>query len=231
MWSEPFLSLFGALVLVPPGLPLPLDSTATHALTAPDAQQLDVPPCDEWIADFALAARLRLADTPFGAGNGTHDIGPGRLRLRMSKTADPAAAKVELVEYEMHEQFVVKASVLFLHATITTVSDTRAMPDANGVMATGMLHGREITWLTPIHGYRTDGTMQCEGSGCGSSGVPSSGTTPLHVAPHAVQFAPFVFDSAFETVQMSESKVAQTDKPKQTAYLALSGRRSTLQCE
>jgi len=72
--------------------------------------------------------------------------------------------------------------------------------------------------------------MHCEGSGCGFSGVPSSGTTPLHVALHPVQFAPFVFDSAFETVQMSESKVAQTEMPKQTAYLALSGRRATLQC-
>ncbi|HVW24233.1 MAG TPA: hypothetical protein VHC69_02630 [Polyangiaceae bacterium] len=231
MRSEPILSVLGALVLVPLGLPLPLDAPATNTRTALEGQQLEAPACDEWIADFALAARLRLADTPFGAGNGSHDIGPGRLRLRMSKTLDPAAAKVELVAYEMHEQFVIKAAVLFMHATITTVSDTRATPDVNGVIATGMLHGREITWLTPVRGYRTDGTMQCEGSGCGFSGVPSSGTTPLHVAPHPVQFAPFVFDPAFETLQMSESKVAQTEKPKQTAYLALSGRRSTLQCQ
>src|SRR5215831_8163152 len=100
--------------------------------TALPAQQPQPPACDVWTADYALAGRLRLDDTPFGAGNGVYTVGPGHLRLRFSRTPDPGALKVELLAYEMRERFVVKSSVLFVHATVTTSADTRATPDEQG---------------------------------------------------------------------------------------------------
>src|SRR5690348_13883061 len=93
-----FLALLG---------PLAFERSAGTANAAPAALQVQPSTCEEWVADFTLAARLRLADTPFGAGDGTHDIGPGRLRLRFSKTPDAAVSKVELLAYEMHEKIVV----------------------------------------------------------------------------------------------------------------------------
>ncbi len=225
-------SMHPAALLVALLGPLVFEGSAGTANAAPAALQTQPSTCEEWVADFSLAARLRLADTPFGAGDGTHDIGPGRLRLRFSRTPDPAVSKVDLLAYEMHEKIVVKSGVLFVHATITTQSDTRATPDERGIIATGVLRDRELRWSSPVRGYRTDGSIHCEGSGCGLSGVPPSGTTPLHVPPHAVQFATFVFDSAArDTLRMSEAKVAQTDMPKQTAFLVLSGRRMTPPCQ
>jgi len=125
MRSKSIPAVCGAAVLVALLSRLSPEASAADPHFAPATRQLETPTCDEWVADYTLAARIRLADTPFGAGNGSHEIGPGRLRLRILKTTDPAAPKVELVAYEMHEQFVVKASLLFMHATITTVSDTR----------------------------------------------------------------------------------------------------------
>ena len=201
------------------------------ARAAPAAQALQTPACDVWTADYALAARLRLADTPFGAGNGVHDVGPGHLRLRFSKTADPEATKVELLAYEMRERFVVASGVLFIHATVTTSTDTRATPDEQGVIATGTLRGRDLVWSTKVRGYRTDGTIHCEGSGCGMSGVPASGTTPLHIPPNAVQFSSIAFDAAdLSTLHMPETKVSHTDMPRQTAFITFSGRKMTSQC-
>ena len=205
--------------------------SADGAEATPVAQPLQTPACDVWTADYALAARLRLRDTPFGAGDGVHEIGPGQLKLRFSRTGDPSATKVELLKYEMHDRFVVDSSVLFFHAKVTTSTDTRATPDAHGVIATGTLRGRELGWSTKVNGYRTDGTVDCKGSGCGKSGVPPSGSNPLHIGPNAVQFSPFTFDSPdLSTLRMAETKVAHTDMPRQTAFVTFSGRQTSNQC-
>lgn len=187
--------------------------------------------CGTWTADYALAARLRLTDTPFGAGDGTYDIGPGFLRLRITPGAGSAGSNVELLSYAMQDRFTVESRVLFIHAKVTTRTDTRATPDEHGVAATGTLLGREITWSTPVKGYRTDGTIHCEGSGCGFSGVPPSGTSPLHIGPGPVRFGHVVFDSPdLETLHMDLTRVAHTEMPRQTAFVTFSGRRTARQC-
>lgn len=207
-------------------------AAAGGAGAAPVAQPLQTPACDVWTADYTLAARLRLADTPFGAGDGVFDTGPGHLQLRFSKTADSSATKVELLKYEMRDRFVVDSSVLFFHAKVTTSSETRATPDQRGVIATGTLRGRELAWSTKVSGYRTDGTIDCKGSGCGMSGVPPSGSSPLHIGPNAVEFSPFKFDSSnLSTLRMAETKVAHTAMPRQTAFITFSGRQTSNQCD
>ena len=203
----------------------------SDAAAAPPAQQLQKPACDGWTSDYALAARLRLDDTPFGAGNGVYDVGPGLVRLRFSKTVDPAALKVEMLGYDMRERFVVESSVLFIHAKVTTRTETHGTADEHGVMAVGTLRGREITWSTPVRGYHSDGTIHCEGSGCGFSGVPPSGTSALHIPAAPVRFSSFVFDSPnLGTLRMAETRVAHTDMPRQTAFITFSGRLQAPQC-
>ncbi len=196
------------------------------------ANEAQSTPCTSWTSDYVLAARLRLTDTPHGAGNGVYDVGPGRVRLRFSRGADPSSpARVELLAYEMQEHFTVESSVLFIHAKVTTRTETRATPDANGVAAVGTLRGQEILWTTPVSGYRTDGTLVCEGGGCGTSGVPPKGTSQLHIGPAPVRFDRFVFDSpSLETFHMAPTWVGHTEMPRQTAEVTFSGRRTTREC-
>jgi hypothetical protein len=216
------------------GLALPVTAPAGNARVdgGADGLQAMPPDCGSWTADYLLAARLRLADTPFGAGDGVFDIGPGRLRIRVTQDGAPATPpKVELLTYEMREHFAVSSSVLFFHVTVTTRTETRVTPDARGVVATGALRGREIVWSTPVRGYRADGTLHCEGSGCGMSGAPPKGTSEFHLAPGPVQFSRFVFGSAsLDTLHMDPTKVAHTEVPQQTAYVTFAGRRTALQC-
>jgi len=189
-------------------------------------------PCSSWVTSYALAARLRLTDTPLGAGDGIYDIGPGRLELRFTRGPSPGGPiRVDLLAYAMRDHFVVDSSVLFIRAQVTTRTETRTTPDARGLVATGILTGKKLAWATPVRGYRVDGTLHCKGGGCGFSGVPPSGTTPLHIAPGPVGFRPFVFGSdEFDTFTMDYSKVAKTEMPRQTAFVSLSGRRMSRQC-
>lgn len=188
--------------------------------------------CSPWTSDYALSARLRLRDTPFGAGDGTYDIGPGRLTLRFyASAAQGAPARVELLSYEMRDRFVVESHVLFFRAKVTTRTETRVTPDAKGTAAIGALTGKELRWTTHVEGYRTDGTLTCEGSACGLPGAPSSGTTPLHIGPGPVDFKPFVFASdTYDTFSMAYSRVSHTDNPKQTAYVTIAGRKMNRKC-
>jgi hypothetical protein len=176
--------------------------------------------------------RLGLKDTPHGAGNGVYDVGPGRLTLRF--TADPSGAappRVEMISYETKQHFVVDSHVLFIHAKVETNTKTQATPDARGVIATGTLSGRELDWSTPLRGFRTDGTLQCEGSGCGTSGVPPKGESPFHTGPSPVMFSNFVFDSDnLDTYRMAATKVSHTEMPRQTAKVTFAGRQTSRTC-
>ena len=187
--------------------------------------------CNTLSVHYALAARLRLEDTPFGAGNGVYDIGPGSLDLRLTRGGPGAPVKVDLLSYAMRDRFTVESNVLFIHAKIETHTETRVAPDERGVAATGTLRGSEVDWSTTVRGYRADGTVHCEGSGCGFSGVPPSGTTPLHIGPGPVKFERLVFGSStFDTVQMDFTRVAHTEMPRQTAFVTFAGRKMTEQC-
>jgi hypothetical protein len=204
-------------VRVPPWEPFPMASAQGEA------------PCATWVGDYVLAVRVRLEDTPFGAGNGTYDAGSGKARLRVSPGAD--GTKVELLSYETHDQFTIESHVLFIGAKVTNDSVSRATPDANGVAATGALRGTQVVWTTPVNGFRTDGTLDCEGSGCGNSGVPPKGRSTLHIPPTQVSFAPFRFESSdLATFHMAYSKVSHTEMPKQTAFTSIAGRRISRTC-
>lgn len=187
--------------------------------------------CVNYTAEYALAARLRLEDTPFGAGDGVYDVGPGRMKLRFYAPAKPGTpARVELLQYEMREHFVVKSRVLFFAAKVTTATDTRATPGPSGVAAIGSFTGRQLEWSTPVQGYRTDGTLVCEGSGCGMAGAPRKGKSELHIGPGAVRLGKLSFDADLGTMKMDFTRVSHTDSPKQTAFITFAGRRMKRDC-
>jgi len=81
-----------------------------------------------------------------------------------------------------------------------------------------------------VRGYRTDGTLECEGSLCGKFGAPPPGKSELHIPPGPVDFKPFEFAPDRATFTMARAQVSKTEMPKQTGFLALAGRETKRTC-
>lgn len=207
--------------------------SVTAAVVAPSRRaEADEPgdACNAWDVEYTLAARLQLADTPMGAGNGIYAIGPGSAVLRFANVNGAPGGAVQMRSYAMREFFRIDSTALFWKTHVITDTKTATAPNACGDVAKGKLEGGSVRWLTSIVGYRTDGTLNCDGSLCGSFGAPPSGTSELHIPPHSVAFGPFRFAADMKTFTMVSTFVSKTDSPKQTAYLALSGREARRTC-
>lgn len=217
---------------------LPVAALALAVASSPAEAQ--PAPCAAWEVEYALSANLTLRDTPMGAGNGTFVIGPGATVLRFEgptvgegSPPTPAGrdgAAVKMLSYRMTEQFTIDATALFWKTRVHTNTRTTATPDACSVVAAGAMKGRSLVWSTPVRGYRTDGTLTCEGSMCGSFGAPPPGTSELHHPPRPVQFSSFEFAPDRKTFSMAATFVTKTDSPKQTGYVGLSGREMKRTC-
>lgn len=166
-----------------------------------------------------------------GKGNGTYKIGPGTALLHFDDQGGQPGGHVRLISYTMKEQFTITAKTLGFTTTVVTDSASRATPDKCGVAADGTLSPDDkVVWSTKVHGYRTDGTLDCNGSLCGTFGAPPSGKSEVHIGPGPVTFLPFVFAADGKTFTMNEVFVSKTDMPKQTAHLSLSGRELRRTC-
>jgi hypothetical protein len=186
--------------------------------------------CDVYEAEYVLSANLKLADTPLGKGDGLYAIGPGTVVLLFDRRGGGAAPEVRMLKYRMRELLKVQTTALFWSTTVVTDSSTVATPGPCASAAEGMLDGRTLRWSTPVRGYRTDGTLTCDGSLCGKFGAPPPGRSELHVAPHPVTFSSFEFGADGKTFSMGSTFVSKTESPKHTAHMAISGREVRRQC-
>ncbi len=193
--------------------------------TPPDGGEAS---CEVSEVEYALAATLQLTDTPLGKGDGAYGIGPGTATLRFDRRR--GAASVALIAYRMRESFTIRTTALFWTTTVVTDTTTHVTLDSCASAAEGVLVERTLRWTGPVRGYATDGTITCDGSLCGKFGAPAPGRSELHIAPHPVQFSSFDFSPDEKTFSMSATFVSKTDSPKQTAYVALSGREGRRAC-
>jgi hypothetical protein len=196
---------------------------------APTGARAQTPSCSSWRVDYTLAESLRLSDTPMGKGDGVYEVGPGSVELRFDDLDGQPGGRVEMVSYAMSEHFTIDSRALFWNAHVTTDTHTRGTPDANGVAA-GRMQGATLTWTSPVRGYRTDGTLTCDGSLCGKFGAPPEGRSEIHIGPGPVTFSPFQFSRDLKTFTMGDTFVAKTDMPKQTAHVTLAGREVHRTC-
>lgn len=183
------------------------------------------PPCDAVEVEYALSANLELSDTPMGQGDGVYKIGPGVAVVRY----EPRGV-VKLLSYEMTERFQIETRTLFWKTHLINDSRTTVARDACGVVSSGALAGRKLTWTTDIRGARTDGTMTCDGSLCGTFGAPPQGTSPLHVASHDPHFEPWAFAADMRTFTMPKTWMAKSDSPRFTSHVAIAGREVRRTC-
>jgi hypothetical protein len=183
-----------------------------------------------WEIEYNVAAKLKLTDTPMGEGNGIYTIGPGKVVLRYEDKGGQPGGDVKMLQYAMREYFTIKSKTLVWTTTVITDTNTVATPNACSSAAEGALDGRTVRWRTPVRGYRTDGTLTCNGSLCGKFGAPPPGKMTLHIGPGPVQFSPFVFSPDMKTFTMVTTHVTKSDMPKQSGEVALAGREARRAC-
>jgi hypothetical protein len=185
--------------------------------------------CPTYDVDYAVTGALRLKGTPLGAADGTYPLGNGTMKLRFFGS-DPAPRAVRLLAYSLDNRFTVNAKTALWSTRVMTQSRTSVGAGGSTCdgAARGALDGQSLQWLSKVAGYRSDGTLTCQGSMCGKFGAPPAGTSPLHAGPAAVSFSPFTFSADRQTFTMPYSIVEQTSE--RTSYLALSGRETSRAC-
>jgi hypothetical protein len=174
--------------------------------------------------EYSVVASVAVRNTLFGAANGVYAMGSGKLTIHKDDHA------VKLTSYELTNQLTVRARVAMLSATVVTVSRTTTDGDCCHGSARGTISGDTLTWISTVSGYHSEGSLTCSGSMCGTFGAPATGTSPLHDRPGGVTFNPFTFASDGSTFTMPYVLVSQSSSPRQTTYLALSGRRVRRTC-
>ena len=195
------------------------------ATVAPTDAQTRSAPC-AWEVEYELAARLKLSDTPLGAGDGIYPVGPGTVVLRFAGDGE-----VTMRRYEMRELFTIHSKALAWKTIVDTDTHTAATPDENGVVAAGRIDASHtVRWRTPVRGYHTEGTLTCRGSLCGKFGAPPAGKSAFRVPSGPVRFQSFVFAADMQTFTMATTPVAKTSSPKQSDEIALSGRERRRAC-
>jgi hypothetical protein len=171
---------------------------------------------------YSVVTSFLLRDTEFGAGTGVRPLGAGKLVLRYERAADGSSTRVKVMSYEVDNHMIVNANVAMWSTRVVTDSHTSVLPACDG-NATGSMSGEGIVWNSAVRGYHSDGTLQCAGNACGKFGAPPVGTSPLHET-QVFTWKPFRFNSDGHAFTMEYTKVAHSDSPKHTDYLALSGR-------
>jgi hypothetical protein len=201
---------------------------AVIAGTAEPAAAADLDACPVSDVEYNVAANIRITDTPFGAADGVYSMGSGKVKLRVE--AQPGHEAVKMMSYDLVNRLTVEAKVAMLSTKVVTESKTATDHNACDGSAQGTLHDGKLTWSSGVSGYHSDGTMECSGAMCGKFGAPPRGTSPWHETQSSLKFSPFTFSPDGSTFTMAYTLVSKSDAPKQTTYLALSGRRVKQSC-
>jgi len=178
--------------------------------------------------DYTTVGNLLIKDTQFGAADGVYPLGTGRVRVRFESRPNGEPVEARLMDYELDNHLSVAASFAFWWTKVETHSRTAVADACQGVSQGELTHG-DVVWSTPVTGYRSDGTIDCEGNVCGKFGAPPPGASPLHEVDTVV-FRPFHFSPDGKTFTMAYTKVSHSDSPKQTNYVSLSGRETRRAC-
>jgi len=208
--------------------PLHVLAILVASTTAPSIARAEEVHCAYWEVEYELSGTLKISNTTFGAGDGTHIAGPGKLVLRFEDVNGQPGGNVTVVSYEMTTRFTVDAHFLGIGTTVVTDCSTRSTADVCSAVAKGLLgDDRTIRWQGPWTGIRTDGTLTCSGT-CGRFGAPPRGKSEMHKPSHTVAFGPFTFTASRTAFYMGYAVVDRTSSD--TASLSISGRETRRAC-
>jgi hypothetical protein len=189
----------------------------------------DPPKCNTWEVEYALTGNVEISDTPMGAADGVHALGPGAAVVRFDDVSGQPGGNAKLMSYDMNANYTINAKVLGIGTSVTTDAHTKTTPNACGVAALGTLTDRTLRWQ-PWNGMHTDGHLTCSGAMCGRMGAPPRGQSDLHLAPHVVSFKPFDYAADMKSFHMSYSLSSRSTSPSRTSRVELSGRETKRTC-
>lgn len=91
--------------------------------------------------DAATGSNIRIRDTAFAIGDGTHAAGPGRLLLRVPSdgAGGPAAGPVELLYYHLPQQFETTSAGITIATAVEAFSPALDALDNTTAVARGTL--------------------------------------------------------------------------------------------
>lgn len=193
---------------------------------APRSAVADDPPCDAWEVDYTLSGILAVRDTPMGAANADHTVGPGSMTLRFDNATGPGDGPAKMLSFSIKEFF----TGVYFSTKITTDITSTAIPTNTCSVAEGTMARAKLAWGSKVRGFNIDGYLTCEGPMCGKFGGPPSGKSEYHHGPNDVQFSTLEYGSDLKTFTMAASLVSSGDSPKQSTYLALGGREIKRTC-
>jgi hypothetical protein len=183
--------------------------------------------------EYALVAgtALRLADTPYGAGDGYYSIGPGTARLRFAdRDGAPAPGDAALLDLQIVTKFVVNTTALGFKMRIATDGTVGFTPDACGVVARGTYAKAQISWDERARGYRSVGTAHCTGALCGKFGSPPAGRSQMNRPVHPVKLRTLQLRDGVTRFGIPYFEVERQRKPSQTVYLRVEARETGRRC-
>jgi hypothetical protein len=186
--------------------------------------------CDAWEIEYSLTTHLRITDTPMGKGDGVFVVGPGTIVMRYDDAGGRPGGRARMLRYDTRSHFRIDARALGMSSVIITDTMSHATPNACGIAADGVLEDARLRWTTPVHGYHTDGTIECSGSLCGSFGAPPRGMSGIHIPPGEVKLHDLAIANDLETFTMPYTLVAKTKEPQQTAFVSMAGREVKRTC-
>lgn len=186
--------------------------------------------CGAWDIEYSLSTHLRITDTPMGKGDGVFVVGPGTIVLRFDDAGGHPGGRARMLRYDNRSHFRIDAKALGMSSVIVTDATSHATPNACGVAADGVLDDQKLRWTTPVHGYHTDGSIDCSGSLCGLLGAPPKGTSGIHIPPSEVRLHDLAIASSLETFTMPYTLVSKTKEPQQTAFVSMAGREVKRTC-
>jgi hypothetical protein len=175
---------------------------------------------------YEVAANLSITNTPMGAGDGVHRVGPGKVVLRFDER--PGHRGVSLLAYDLRQKFTVVARALLWTTRVSTDIATRA--SMGSPIADGTLEGHSLHWHGAANGLRSDGTLSCDGSMCGKFGAPPSGTSELHSGPATMKLESFEFGTDMKSFTMPPTLLADPLAGKERTFLSIAGREVRRAC-
>jgi hypothetical protein len=196
----------------------PHSAAAETDTNDPDCQVTDV--------QYSVSANLQITDTTMGAGNGTHQVGPGKIVLRFDNRHDHP--RVKLLAYDLRQSFTVVAKALMWTTKVTTDIEMRV--PFLGSSAEGTLDAHTLRWGGQAGGVRSDGTLTCEGTMCGKFGAPPAGSSEVHTGPTSIELKPFQFGADMKTFTMPFALVSESESPKQKTLMSIAGREVRRAC-
>ena len=178
--------------------------------------------------EYRVVESVWVKDTLFGAADGVYPLGSGTMRLRVEEGTGPRTVK--LMSYELVSRLTVEARIPIFSTTVVTESRATAGLDSHDGVADGTLQGGKLTWATAIAGYHSEGTIACSGLMCGTFGAPPRGRSPIPDPPASMQFDTFTFSPDGTTFTMPYMLVSRSTSPRQSTFMAMSGRRVRHAC-